>query len=107
MMSKKLTNNGLWESSRMMLPEHKLRIQEASQVLGKLALPELDEQEQEEIGRQLAAAVSGGTPVELVIYGEYGHRSLRGRIEKTDYLSGRVQLSGEWIRVRDILGVRE
>lgn len=41
-MSKKLTGNGLWESSRMMLPEHREQFLEQRRSLKKHEKPSLD-----------------------------------------------------------------
>lgn len=51
-MSRKLRGNGLWESSRMMLPEHKEAfLQHRSRPLHRP--PQLDEQQRERIGTVL------------------------------------------------------
>jgi hypothetical protein len=44
-MGKKLEGNGMWESSRMMLPEHKESLLEQNRHLKDFARPVLDEQE--------------------------------------------------------------
>lgn len=44
-MTKKLEGNGLWESSRMMLPEHKETIIYKQHEEGRKQRPELDAQE--------------------------------------------------------------
>ncbi len=44
-MSKKLQGNGLWESSRMMLPEHKETIIQHRYEFGRRSRPTIDEQE--------------------------------------------------------------
>src|SRR5438445_477524 len=48
---KKLEGNGFWESSRMMLPEHKVRINELAIEQKKRQRIELDEQEWEDVSR--------------------------------------------------------
>lgn len=45
MARKKLEGNGLWEGSRMILPEHKRRIIQDEQQQMKKERPVLDEQE--------------------------------------------------------------
>lgn len=44
-MSKKLQGNGLWESSRMMLPEHRTQILKSNKEIIKVKMPVLHEDE--------------------------------------------------------------
>lgn len=100
--------NLLWESSRMMLPEHKERILEHRKNLKRRKRPELDEQKLEEINRALQHSMQYRTEVELVLYGAFENRTLRGKVTWVD--RGQIKmatLSGgfEWVETRDILDV--
>ncbi|WP_364140623.1 YolD-like family protein [Paenibacillus sp. LPE1-1-1.1] len=57
-LSKKLTGNGFWESSRMMLPEYKSRIIELAQQQKKRDRIQLDEQEWESISQAVGDSLS-------------------------------------------------
>jgi hypothetical protein len=108
-MSKKLQGNGLFESSRMMLPEHKEAYIRHQRQLPKQSRPQLDEQETERISRALARAMQSAQPVTLTLFDEFGERRVTGRIAKADPLQrkvGIVQDGGlRWIPAADILDV--
>ena len=72
-MPNKLTegSNVLWESSRMILPEHKERInQRRREVMGRgePKKPRLSEYEMEELAYQLQEAMENGTPLALYVW---------------------------------------
>jgi hypothetical protein len=70
-MSKKLKDNGLWEASRMMLPEHKQEIinhRQRQEWELENRLPELDEQELESINYQLQTSVVRNKAVEVTYW---------------------------------------
>lgn len=48
MRAKKLTANGLWESSRMMLPQHSERIVAYHEEATRIKMPEIHEDEKQE-----------------------------------------------------------
>lgn len=67
-MSKKLELNGLWESSRMMLPQHKesaIRNQRESQ---RISRPIRDVQEIQQISAVLSLSQMYKKPIELILY---------------------------------------
>jgi hypothetical protein len=70
-MSKKLNDNGLWESSRMMLPEHKEEIlnhHDRQKWEQENKRPELDEQELERIGFQLQESIKRDQAAEVTYW---------------------------------------
>lgn len=72
-MTKKLESNGLWESSRMMLPEHKEALikngegNDLARMKGPKR-PTRDEFELEEIGERLAEAHQEESTVSLLVW---------------------------------------
>lgn len=89
-MAKKLEGNGLWQSSRMVLPEHVKAIvqyQQESETdkLAKLSngrRPPRDEFEMEAIGEQLAEAKREGATLSLTVWG--ASDPVVGRIAELD-----------------------
>lgn len=106
-LSKKLTGNGVFESSRMMLPEHiKAYVQykhglemEHYMVKNKAKRPPRDELELEELGNQLTEAKQEETIVTLFICGE--PEMVTGRIAELDARTKlvHVQRNGELTKV--------
>ncbi|PZD93265.1 YolD-like family protein [Paenibacillus sambharensis] len=103
---KKLTGNGLWESSRMMLFEHRDSLLDREAGKTKKRRPELDEQHLEVIAEQISAAYTGRQTLHATLYEEYGERQLSGSVTGVDPLRQRVRIGDSWIPVADILEVR-
>lgn len=110
-MSKKLELNGLWESSRMMLPQHKeTAIQKGKESL-RLTRPIRDEQEIQNISAVLSLSQMYKKPIELTIFEEFKTRSITGivvrsrhgefRLDTVDPFTGGADW--EWIGYRDVL----
>lgn len=101
---KKLTGNGMWESSRMMLPEHIARINEFNRDLKAKEKPTLDADEIEDIERAVSASLTYRTPITLRLYDRFEDLSVIGVVDRVDTLKQRVMVDGEWFRLADILG---
>jgi hypothetical protein len=102
-MSKKLEKNGLWESSRMMLPEHKARIQAYNQQLDIKEQPILDPQKQEEINDRLRDAFEQRREITLLLFNIYDNESVTGVITRVDVLRKRIQIAGDWILMENVV----
>ncbi|WP_334071748.1 MULTISPECIES: YolD-like family protein [Paenibacillus] len=106
-MKGKLHGNGLWESSRMMLPEHKEAILEYNRRLHRHARVLLDEQEMEEISRRIARSLREHREIGLKLYGEFEGRRVRGVVEAVRPGERRFRLNTgkdvEWIAFTDIV----
>ncbi len=105
---KKLEGNGLWEYSRMMLPEHKETIIRKRIEEGRKHRPELDAQEIELIERAIAEAFRERRAVTLLIWGEYEDTEIRGIILTVQTYLREIKLSTgdgdwQWIKIEDIL----
>jgi hypothetical protein len=106
---KKLRGNGIWEASRMMLPEHKSAIRTHRTRLNERVKPELDEQRVEELSTALGEALNSGAETNVTTFGAYGDETAVGIVEKIDPLGGYVKLRGAeetvWIPFADIVHV--
>ncbi|WP_339194537.1 YolD-like family protein [Paenibacillus sp. FSL P4-0176] len=88
----KLEGNGIFESSRMILPEHReamLRHQREKQRRGK---PILDEQAIEEIIRALAESFHEKTKVDLVVFSPFDDEYYSGVVIGINQRMGRVNM---------------
>lgn len=95
-MAKRLEANGLWESSRMMLPEHRETLASRRE-FGTVTKaksnkrPTRDEFELEDLGNQLVEAHQEEYEVVLTVWNR--EDKLRGRIEKLDAQTRLVHVS--------------
>lgn len=108
-MSKKLEANGLFESSRMMLPEHKEAYVRHQQQLQKKKRPQLDEHELEHLSGLIAESLQYSQEITLVLYGEFESLEYTGVVTKIDQQNRMLRLAqasdpyGMWIKVEDIM----
>jgi len=106
-MSKKLQGNGLWESSRMMLPEHKEQILQYQHEAERKSKPFLDEQRVLELAALLSQAMAARTEVTLTLYDPFRSYQLSGFIEKADQerQSLKIRAAGQviWVKWEDIV----
>ncbi|PNQ81616.1 YolD-like family protein [Paenibacillus sp. F4] len=107
-MSKKLEENGLWESSRIIIPEHKeayLKLMKDRQRRGK---PELDDQEVQLIEQALIESYNSRTTVTLLVFSPFDDEELCGVVTSINTARREVKLfRGEddfsWIKLEDII----
>ncbi|WP_079908294.1 YolD-like family protein [Paenibacillus sp. 32352] len=101
--------NVMWESSRMMLPEHRERSVFLYGQEDKLKRPELTEEEQQELFGRLKASLSNTIEVTIKVYTEYGYEKYSGVVGGLDPRHKLVKLEwrADWklIEFRDIVGV--
>ena len=101
-------SNQLWEGSRMILPEHKQRLNDNLKSLNKRKKPELDEQEMEEFARMIGESYERKTEIRLTIFDEYTDREETGYVVRVDRQRGRILLQtdqgDEWIDFRMVMG---
>lgn len=109
----KLTHghNLLWESSRMMLPEHKELIQQHQKQLNQKTKPELDEQEVEWLEHQIQEAIRQQSTIRFNLYNPYETRTVVGTIQKVDLHTQQLKLltpNGdiEWFSLSDLVSIQ-
>lgn len=107
-MSRKLQGNGLFESSRMMLPEHKEAYILHQQNLRKNSRPQLDDQETERLSKIVAESMLFRKEVTLVLFGEFDDAKLTGVVTKIDQQQKNIRLAQGndfvWINTENIIG---
>ncbi|RXZ77986.1 YolD-like family protein [Paenibacillaceae bacterium] len=109
-MSKKLTGNGLWESSRMMLPEHKERINESQENHKKRSKPIIHEDEWEIILRSISDSYLEGFGIEVNLFTLYGDRMISGTVSQISSHSKKFRINFsegyEWVDFTEVTGAR-
>lgn len=105
---KKLEGNGLWESSRMMLPEHKTAIIRQQYEEGRRTRPTLDSQEMELIESSLMESYYDHRTITLRVFDEFEDIEFTGIVTTIHTYRREIKLSirtgeWEWIRIDDIL----
>lgn len=105
---KKLEGNGLWESSRMMLPEHKETIIRRRREENRKMRPILDAQEIEQIERVIAEAFRERRRITLRIWGEYEDKIVSGGVRTVQTYLREIKLTTgpeewQWVKIKDIL----
>lgn len=95
-------SNMLWESSRMMLPQHKESALQQQKNETKRHRVELDDQEKEKIARFLMTAHKTRQPIRLRMYDEYEDVYVIGVIEHLGSQTARFRVDGEWFAMEDI-----
>ncbi|WP_042227675.1 YolD-like family protein [Paenibacillus popilliae] len=91
-MSKKLSNNGLWESSRMMLQQHKEALLRHQGEQRRCERPNLDDQVIEEVSRRLQWAMENREPVTLQLYDPFERCEVSAIVVDIDMIGQRVRL---------------
>lgn len=105
---KKLEGNGLWESSRMMLPEHKETIIRRQLEEGRKDRPTLDLQEMELIEQALAESFHEHRTITVRLFNEYEDTELTGIVVLIHTFRREIKLSmcedeWEWIKIDEIV----
>lgn len=105
---KKLEGNGLWESSRMMLPEHTIRIIQDEREQLRREKPEIDPQEWELIDLALYHSMADHAPITLTIFDTFVDRQAKGIVMQVDRQLKRIKLrwsedDWDWIDMSEII----
>lgn len=103
-MRKKLEGNGLWESSRMMLPEHKYAINEWSGEAKRRERVQLDEQEWDHVSRAVSDSLQHRQSIIVQLYHPEELLTVIGVVDRIDPLRRRFMVDGEWFPIGDIEG---
>lgn len=96
-------SNLLWESSRIILPEHREAIIEHRKKQKQQPRPELDPQQYEEIERIIHYSYQKKQKIELTLYGLYENRKIEGIVKKIDISTRRIKIENEWIPFHEII----
>lgn len=108
-MSKLLSGNGMWESSRMMLPQHKERIKSDLKKEKIKRRPVLHEDEWEDILRNIAEYAHSKEQVVVTIFGEYENQTIEGWISEVSEQRKAIRVKSDednqWIPIAEIVSV--
>ncbi|WP_340398040.1 YolD-like family protein [Paenibacillus sp. FSL E2-0202] len=106
---KKLEGNGLWEGSRMKMPEHKNRILDDSLKEEVRLKPDLDPQALVEISQVLAQSLEDCSPITLTVFKEYEDMQIHGIVTRVDQQLKQIKFrqddDWEWIKLDNVVGV--
>ena len=100
--SKKLTGNGLWESSRMMLPEHKAALAQYVETAKRRSRIELDEQEYERISYIMNTSLRLRKQISIALFHPFEQLEVIGIVDYIDHSQSRFMVDGEWFPITDI-----
>lgn len=108
-MSKKLTGNGRWESSRFIMPEHRAAMLRYDLERQKIKRPELTDEEKEAVFGLLQSAKDNTLPVTIKVFTLYEIAHTTGTVDKFDQQLRFVKLeigNGDFRQIpyEDILG---
>lgn len=108
-MGRKLEGNGLWESSRMMLPEHKSRIIRDERETARRVKPVLDPQRLEEMECLLAQSLREHVKITVVLFDPFDDECLSGFVTSIHAHSREIKLQWaeewRWIGLSEIVDV--
>ncbi|WP_226000869.1 YolD-like family protein [Paenibacillus sp. BJ-4] len=107
-MSKKLEGNGIWESSRIIIPEHKEAYLKLMKDRQRRSKPELDDQEVQLIEQALIDSYNSRTAVALTVFSPFDDEVMTGVVTSINTSRREVKLfRGEddysWIKLEDIV----
>ncbi|SFE11729.1 YolD-like protein [Paenibacillus algorifonticola] len=101
-MSKKLADNGLWESSRIILPEHRLAYLNLVKERHRRGRIELDEQEKELISIALRSSYKHRVPLSIQMYDPWEALRVEGVVNAIADLRGAFRVEDDWYDIIDI-----
>lgn len=110
-MAKKLEGNGLFESSRMMLPEHRKAYNRYMTHKDPRPKPVIDEQEWEQIGQILQDSLSQHIRITIELYDPYENKQATGFVTVINTFRREIKLryddEWEWNSFKDILSAQK
>ncbi|WFR61045.1 YolD-like family protein [Paenibacillus amylolyticus] len=109
-MSKKLEANGLWESSRMMLPQHKERIIQHRTHIHVQTKPILHEDEWEIMAQHIEMSLNYTLPATIEIFHESGNRYIHGIVTSVSTFGKKIKIEMEngfeWVDFDQLVAVK-
>ncbi|MFH5182953.1 YolD-like family protein [Paenibacillus sp. TAB 01] len=101
--------NVFWESSRIILPQHKGAAIRQAEEARKQSKPELMEEEEQEMFGRLSASKANTLEVTITVYGEYENRQIRGIVTGLEARHRLIKLQAgydwELIEFKDVIHV--
>ena len=87
--------NLMWESSRMMLPEHREQLLEEKRKTKEFQMPILDDNQLEEINRLILQSLEQNQTITITYAELYGPAEFSGWIQKVDTHKEWLKISNE------------
>lgn len=84
-----------WESSRMMLPEHREQLLEEKRKQKEFQLPVLDEDRIQEMNYAMMQSIANEQPVIITYAEKYGPTTFYGWIQKIDAMEKSLKISND------------
>jgi hypothetical protein len=110
MISKKLSGNGLWESSRMVLPEHRIRMFKHNEERGYKEKPSLHEDELEMLFQNINYSINQREIVSMTVFGVGQDRVINGVVTYINYDKKKLRIEFddgyEFVDFDEIINVR-
>ncbi|WP_442600483.1 YolD-like family protein [Paenibacillus sp. KN14-4R] len=88
-------HNGLWESSRMIIPQHKSMMLDYARDKQRKTKSEFDEQGLQEINYAINQSLQYRHPVELSLYDSFEDLKVIGVVVKVDIHAKRIRVDGD------------
>lgn len=102
-------SNLLWESSRMILPEHKQLLRRHEKEREARVRPQWDEQQIMIFSEQIVEAVMTKQPVTVELFHLYEQLLITGKITKVNQQEQKFELTHlygrEWVKVQDLIKI--
>ncbi|MEC0125369.1 YolD-like family protein [Paenibacillus pabuli] len=107
-MASKLTGNGIFEGSRIILPEHREAYLNEMSVQERRGKPVLDEQEMQLIEEAIFESYQECKSITLTVFNPFDDEELRGVVTSIDKPSRRIKLvrgdeDYSWPRIEEII----
>ncbi|BBH19770.1 hypothetical protein Back11_11150 [Paenibacillus baekrokdamisoli] len=103
-MAKKLSVESMWDASSVLLPEHKLALNEWVQIQQKRERIDMDEQGWESVSQALGVSLTQREEITLHMYHPFEVLTVVGIVDRVDHSRGRFMVDGEWFEMSDIEG---
>jgi len=100
--SKKLIDNGLWESSRMMSPEHKAVLAQYVETTKRRSRIELNEQEYERMYCLMNSSLRLRKQISIKLFHPFEMLEVIGIVDYIDHSQNKFMVDGEWFPISDI-----
>ncbi|WP_136604687.1 YolD-like family protein [Paenibacillus dokdonensis] len=106
-MAKKLEDNGLFESSRWLLPERREAYSHQLTHKDPIIKPVIDEQEWQQIGEALSESFNEHARITIKVFDPYEEKELSGFVTVINMFLKEIKLRNEddwdWIKFDDII----
>jgi adenylosuccinate synthase len=109
-LSKKLENNGIWESSGMIFTEYREAMFEQNRQLKSRLKPIMHEKELGAVAQGIGESYATRCKITLILFEPFVDREVVGVVVRIEQYSKRIRLElsadeYEWIKFEDILNV--